>query len=110
MGVAHHITQRGVYHQRVFFTDGDRRTYLGWVTTYPAEARARILAYCLMDNHIHLVAIPEEPRSLATAAPRTRPILAVPEHPKETHWAPLAKPVLFLPPRRSAPLDRSPLR
>ncbi len=70
VGVAHHITQRGVDHQRVFFTDADRRTYLEWLTTYAAEARARILAYCLMDNHIHLVAIPDEPRSLATALRR----------------------------------------
>jgi putative transposase len=70
VGVANHITQRGVDHQRVFFTDGDRRTYLECLTTYAVEARTRILAYCLMDNHIHLVAIPEEPRSLAIALRR----------------------------------------
>jgi putative transposase len=64
------VLPSGVDHQRVFFTDGDRRTYLEWLTTYAAEARARILAYCLMDNHIHLVAIPEETRSLATALRR----------------------------------------
>ena len=38
VGAAHHITQRGIDHQRVFFTDGDRRTYLEWLTTYAAEA------------------------------------------------------------------------
>src|SRR5208337_263787 len=71
VGVAHHITQRGIDHQRVFFTDSDRRTYLECLTTYAAQARARILAYCLMDNHIHLVATPEEPLSFAVALRRT---------------------------------------
>jgi putative transposase len=71
LGAAHHITQRGVDQQRVFFTDADRRTYLDCLQTYSAPARLRILAYCLMSNHIHLVAIPEEPQSLATALRRT---------------------------------------
>lgn len=71
VGVAHHITQRGVDQQRIFFTDADRRTYLECLERYCAEAQLRILTYCLMSNHIHLVAIPEEPQSLATALRRT---------------------------------------
>jgi putative transposase len=71
VGVAHHITQRGVDQQRVFFTDADRRTYLNSLQTYCAQARLRILAYCLMSNHVHLVAAPEEPQSLAIALRRT---------------------------------------
>src|SRR5271170_3258692 len=70
IGLAHHITQRGIDRQRVFFTDADRRTYLECLATYSAQARARILAYCLMDNHIHLVAVPDEPHSLAVALRR----------------------------------------
>ena len=70
VGVAHHITQRGVDRQRVFFTDADRRTYLECLASYSVQARARILAYCLMDNHIHLVAVPDEPHSLAVALRR----------------------------------------
>ena len=31
----------------------------------------RILAYCLMSNHVHLVAIPEEPQALGIALRRT---------------------------------------
>ena len=74
VGAAHHtihITQRGVDRQRVFLTDSDRRTYLDCLATHASEARLRILAYCLMGNHIHLVAVPEEPRSLAVALRRT---------------------------------------
>jgi putative transposase len=71
IGTAHHVTQRGVDQQRTFFTDADRNIYLDCLTKYCAQARARILAYCLMSNHIHLVLIPEEPQSLAVALRRT---------------------------------------
>ncbi len=71
VGVAHHITQRGIDKQRVFFRDADRKTYLDCLTTYCAQAHLRVLAYCLMSNHIHLVAIPEEAQSLAIALRRT---------------------------------------
>jgi putative transposase len=71
VGVAHHITQRGVDHQRVFFTDSDRHTYLDCLQVYSKQARVRLLSYCLMTNHIHLVAIPDEPASLAIALRRT---------------------------------------
>jgi putative transposase len=67
VGNPHHITQRGVDRQRVFFTNGDYLTYLDCLTTHAAHARLRILAYCLMTNHIHLVAIPEEATSLGVA-------------------------------------------
>jgi putative transposase len=71
VGVAHHITQRGIDCQRVFFTDADRQTYLECLRKYCRQARVGILAYCLMSNHIHLVAIPEEAESLAVALRRT---------------------------------------
>jgi putative transposase len=71
IGTAHHVTQRGVDQQRVFFTDADRNIYLDCLTKYCAQARARVLAYCLMSNHVHLVMIPEEAQSLAVAMRRT---------------------------------------
>jgi putative transposase len=71
VGVAHHITQRGIDHQRVFFTDADRLTYLDCLETYCDQARLSVLAYCLMSNHIHLVAVPKEPLSMAIALRRT---------------------------------------
>jgi putative transposase len=66
-GLPHHITQRGTDHQRVFFTDTDRNVHLDLLATSAERARMRLLAYCLMPNHVHLVAVPEEPTSLATA-------------------------------------------
>ena len=63
--VPHHITQRGNRRENVFFTDDDRRTYLTWLKAYGAEHRVDILAYCLMTNHIHLIAVPATDESLA---------------------------------------------
>jgi len=70
VGVAHHVTQRGIDHQRVFFTDSDRQTYLDCLQAYCEQARQRILSYCLMTNHVHLVVIPDEPTSMAIALRR----------------------------------------
>lgn len=64
-GVVHHVTQRGNYRQPVFFSDEDRRLYLALIVEYAARYRTAIIGYCLMSNHVHLVAIPQEPNSLA---------------------------------------------
>ena len=57
-GLPHHITQRGNRRENVFFTDGDRKVYLEWLGKYCRQHEIGILAYCLMTNHIHLVAVP----------------------------------------------------
>ena len=57
-GVAHHITQRGNRRLPVFFSDDDRRTYLGLVAQACAAQGVQCLAWCLMDNHVHLVLVP----------------------------------------------------
>ena len=56
--VPHHITQRGNRREDVFFTNDDRTTYLQWLREYAEKYAVDILAYCLMTNHIHLVAVP----------------------------------------------------
>jgi putative transposase len=71
VGCAHHITQRGNNRQRVFFVDDDRRVYLQLLTEEAAKHKLEVLGYCLMDNHVHLVAIPHEEDSLAKAVGRT---------------------------------------
>ena len=42
----------------MFFSDEDRLTYLDWLTEYADRHDVEILAYCLMDNHVHLIAVP----------------------------------------------------
>jgi putative transposase len=68
--VAHHITQRGVDRQLVFRTRMDRLVYLGLLRDQARLADLPILAYCLMSNHIHLIAVPLEGAQLAEAMQR----------------------------------------
>jgi putative transposase len=63
--LAHHVTQRGNARRNVFFTPQDRQVYLGLLQEYSEHHRLRILGYCLMTNHVHLVVVPEYERSLA---------------------------------------------
>lgn len=58
-GIPHHITQRGNRRENVFFGDDDRNAYLVWLKAYCEKYKVDILAYCLMSNHIHLIAVPE---------------------------------------------------
>lgn len=64
-GVAYHVTQRGVDRADVFFSQADRETYLRLVEDHRADADARILAWCLMTNHVHWVLVPQREDSLA---------------------------------------------
>ena len=57
-GVPHHITQRGNRREDIFFTEEDREAYLSWLKEYCEKYGVEILAYCLMTNHVHLVAVP----------------------------------------------------
>src|ERR1051325_348468 len=56
--VPHHVTQRGNRREQVFFSHDDRKAYLAWLRQYAAKWRVDLLAYCLMPNHVHLVAVP----------------------------------------------------
>src|SRR5688572_7694518 len=49
-GIPHHITQRSNRRENVFFTDGDRAAYLGWLAHYCAQFGVQVLAYCLMTT------------------------------------------------------------
>jgi putative transposase len=65
-GIPHHITQRGNRRENVFFVRSDYRWYLRLLADYSAERGLEILAYCLMPNHVHLVAVPAGADSLAS--------------------------------------------
>jgi putative transposase len=64
-GHPHHITQRGNNRTTVFFDDEDRQTYLMLLIGYAREHELQIWAYCLMDNHVHLLAVPGTETALA---------------------------------------------
>lgn len=57
--VPHHVTQRGNRRLPVFFSDEDRAAYIQLLQKACAEHSTRCLAWCLMDNHIHLILVPD---------------------------------------------------
>ena len=61
----HHIIHRGNRRQNVFFTDEDKGKYLDILNLYAKLYDLKIWAYCLMDNHIHLIVVPKDEESLA---------------------------------------------
>lgn len=63
-GVPYHITQRGVDRRETFSSEIDRTTYLRLLRDNLHEAEADILGWCLMPNHVHLVALPAREDSL----------------------------------------------
>jgi len=64
-GYPHHVTQRGNNRSIVFFDDEDRQTYLQLLDKYSKAFHLHIWAYCLMDNHVHLLVVPEKENALA---------------------------------------------
>jgi putative transposase len=67
VGYPHHITQRGNRRQKTFFKDEDYQVYLELVSEWCRKFHLDIWAYCLMPNHVHLIAVPETKESMARA-------------------------------------------
>ena len=66
-GLPHHVVQRGNRREDVFFSDADRTTYLDWLRACCDAAGVQVLAYCLMTNHVHVVAVPATDDALERA-------------------------------------------
>lgn len=65
VGLAHHITQRGNYRQKVFEKREDYIKYINWINEYSKKYGIQIQAYCLMNNHVHFIAIPNNKDSIS---------------------------------------------
>ena len=70
-GFPHYVVQRGNRRQKVFFNEDDYAQYLKLLENYSRKFNLDILAYCLMPNHIHLIATPSTSTSLAQAIGET---------------------------------------
>ncbi|MEW6172859.1 MAG: transposase [Bacillota bacterium] len=66
-GVPHHITQRGNRRQQTFFCEEDYKAYLHLMAEWCSRWKVEIWAYCLMPNHVHLIAVPPSKEALAGA-------------------------------------------
>lgn len=65
INVPHHVTQRGNARQAILSSDADRLTYLGLLYEYSQLYALSLLGYCLMSNHVHLIAVPHAREALA---------------------------------------------
>jgi putative transposase len=59
-GIPHHVTQRGNRREQTFFEDGDYKLYLDLLADAAGRAGVEIWSYCLMPNHVHLIAVPSD--------------------------------------------------
>lgn len=71
VNVAHHVTQRGNARQFILTCEDERAVYLNLLRKYVELYELSLLGYCLMSNHVHLVAVPHRADSLALALKQT---------------------------------------
>ena len=66
-GCYYHIYNRGINSQNIFLSDENKIYFLKLLSKYLIK-RIDIFAYCLMDNHFHLVLKVNEDEKLVTQA------------------------------------------
>lgn len=64
-GALYHVTSRGNARQRTYLDEEDRRLYLDLLGKEVEQQGWRCYAYCLMDNHYHLLIETPEPNLVA---------------------------------------------
>jgi REP element-mobilizing transposase RayT len=72
VGVPHHITQRGNARRFILQDQADRKVYLDLLRQSTELHGVAPIGYCLMSNHVHLVAVPRKADVLARALNRLR--------------------------------------
>src|SRR5258708_34546714 len=65
--VAHHVTHRGKARQLIQCSEGGRVAHLESLRQYSELHGLALLGYCLMSNHVHLIAVPRGAEALAQA-------------------------------------------
>lgn len=63
--VGYHIVNRGNQKQQIFFEGNDYKKYLELLKRNKRKYGFKLLGYCLMPNHVHLLLEPDEPTNLA---------------------------------------------
>ncbi len=71
VNIPHHVTQRGNARQFLLATDEERLVYLNLLRKYVQFHELSVLGYCLMSNHVHVLAVPRKPDALALALKHT---------------------------------------
>jgi putative transposase len=93
-----HITQRGNARQVVFEGGADRLVYLDLLRQYCRLDRLKLLDYCLMSNHVHLIAIPTRADSMLLALKHNaRTLRRLLQRAPRIVRSRVARPILLLP-------------
>jgi putative transposase len=78
--------QRRVNRGNVFFTGKDRLHYLQLLKNELLGGGSRVISYCLVTNHLHLVVIPERADSLGRyLSPDAWPLRPIFERAAQSH-------------------------
>jgi Transposase IS200 like len=75
-GVAHHVIQCGHNRQMVFAIEEDFQCYLQNLVELKNAFGAKLYAYCLMTNHVHLLLVAARPKGLGVCRTFTRHVLS----------------------------------
>jgi putative transposase len=70
-GIPHHITQRGNRRMQTFFCDQDYQEYINLLAQWCRRCNVAVWAYCLMPNHVHIIAVPDSESGLRQAIGET---------------------------------------
>jgi putative transposase len=66
-GLPNHVTQRGNRRQETSLSGADYLLYRNLMAEWCEREGVEIWAYCLMPNHVHLIAVPESAEALQRA-------------------------------------------
>lgn len=66
-GVPYHVTQRGNRRAPTFFEEGDYALYRDLLAQAAERAGVEVWCYCLMPNHVHIIAVPSDEDGLRRA-------------------------------------------
>jgi putative transposase len=70
-GFPHHVTQRGNARRFILETDAERSVYLGLLEQGLERYGVKLIGYCLMSNHVHLLVVPCKQDGLARGLKQT---------------------------------------
>jgi putative transposase len=65
-GFPHHVTHRGNRRLDIFREDVDYRFYLRKLSEYTRQYAIDLYSYCLMNNHVHLIPVPDSRTALSS--------------------------------------------
>ncbi|MEW6407060.1 MAG: transposase [Patescibacteria group bacterium] len=64
-GFVYHVINRGNNRQDVFKDNDDFTAYLEIIKRFKTKYQFKLYAYCLMNNHVHLIIEPTKPNTLS---------------------------------------------